>query len=64
MLPLTHIGEQKHTTYFSAVHGRNSYDNLGAAIKVTCIMTLLMTMLTGKRYDLMTDGSDTYFDVQ
>jgi Zn-dependent metalloprotease len=26
--------------YFSAVHGRNSYDNLGA-IKVTCIMTLL-----------------------
>jgi Zn-dependent metalloprotease len=33
--------------YFSAVHGRNSYDNLGAAIKVTCIMTLLMTMLTG-----------------
>jgi hypothetical protein len=47
MLPLMHIGEQKTYDYFSAVHGRNSYDNLGAAIKVTCIMTLLMTMLTG-----------------
>jgi hypothetical protein len=46
MLPLTHIGAEKYD-YFSAVHGRNSYDNLGAAIKVTFIMTLLMTMLTG-----------------
>jgi Zn-dependent metalloprotease len=39
MLPLTHIGEQKTYDIFS-VHGRNSYDNLGAAIKVTFIMTL------------------------
>jgi Zn-dependent metalloprotease len=30
---LMHIGGRKTYDYWSTVHGRNSYDNLGAAIK-------------------------------
>jgi Zn-dependent metalloprotease len=58
-----HIGEPRKHDYWTSVHGRNSFDNAGAAIKVT---------FTSSNYDnaywngsVMTygDGSGTYFDI-
>jgi hypothetical protein len=47
MVLLMHIGEQKTYDYWSTVHGRNSYDNLGAAIKAMYTLMLTMIMPTG-----------------
>jgi Zn-dependent metalloprotease len=41
MALLMHIGSRKTYDYWSTVHGRNSYDNLGAAIKA--MSTLMLT---------------------
>jgi Zn-dependent metalloprotease len=60
-----HIGGRKTYDYWSTVHGRNSYDNLGAAIKAMYTLMLTMIMLTDWNGSVMTygDGSGTYFDV-
>jgi Zn-dependent metalloprotease len=57
-----HIGEQKTHDYWSTVHGRNSYDNLGAAINVHFDVDYDNAYWNGS---VMTygDGSGTYFDV-
>jgi Zn-dependent metalloprotease len=63
MALLMHIGGKTYD-YWSTVHGRNSYDNLGAAIKAmsTLMLTMIMPYWNGS---VMTygDGSGTYFDV-
>jgi Zn-dependent metalloprotease len=41
-----HWGAENHD-YWSTVHGRNSYDNLGAAIKAMYTLMLTMIMPTG-----------------
>jgi Zn-dependent metalloprotease len=47
MVLLMHIGAEKTYDYWSTVHGRNSYDNLGAAIKTMYTLMLTMIMPTG-----------------
>jgi len=58
-----HWGAEKTYDYFSAVHGRNSYDNLGAAIKSYVHYDLAYDNAYWNG-SVMTygDGSDTYFD--
>ena len=58
-----HWGAEKTYDYFSAVHGRNSYDNLGAAIKSYVHYDLVYDNAYWNG-SVMTygDGSDTYFD--
>ena len=58
-----HWGAEKTSDYFSAVHGRNSYDNLGAAIKSYVHYDLAYDNAYWNG-SVMTygDGSDTYFD--
>jgi Zn-dependent metalloprotease len=47
MALLMHIGGRKTYDYWSTVHGRNSYDNLGAYKKAMSTLMLTMIMLTG-----------------
>ncbi|SEA17457.1 Por secretion system C-terminal sorting domain-containing protein [Flavobacterium gillisiae] len=58
-----HWGAEKTYDYFSAVHGRNSYDNIGAAIKSYVHYDLAYDNAYWNG-SVMTygDGSDTYFD--
>ncbi|HSM62897.1 MAG TPA: M4 family metallopeptidase, partial [Gillisia sp.] len=59
-----HWGAERTYDYFSSVHGRNSYDNLGATIKSYVHFDVAYDNAYWNG-SVMTygDGSDTYFDI-
>jgi Zn-dependent metalloprotease len=57
------LGSRKTYDYWSTVHGRNSYDNLGAAIKAIHFDVDYDNAYWNGSVMTYGDGSGTYFDV-